>query len=313
MGISTTYYKFIMIVLYCSVVCLKGKEPQRITFIGTMESKNSFISFVEINGKKYLVKQKKIFKSQLATVRDALAAYVAKELHIAHQVKIISPNENFLGKARQTWPATLHTIAKGNIVRLQRNSIYCTLRLKQRWAHTEIFEEKGLTPIIIEHMTWHPQLAVVVALDLMVGNSDRHTGNLCYDPETDTFCAIDMDDSFNKDLCELAIQKLEWIIYKQHHTFTIKEIGALIILRKTLRFLLHQHTPASVIRKLHEFAQEAGFCPGNNILYSQRIQKRLVRYEEMIQSTFHSARKLITLLSYIIKKGAKRAGEQKCL
>ncbi|HLJ30815.1 MAG TPA: hypothetical protein VKU36_00105, partial [Candidatus Babeliales bacterium] len=66
-----------------------------VTVISTLETKNCFISYVMINGKTYLLKQKKDFKKQLAVIRDALAAYVAAELRIAHRVEIIDPTVKF--------------------------------------------------------------------------------------------------------------------------------------------------------------------------------------------------------------------------
>jgi hypothetical protein len=193
-----------LIISSFSYVHVTPIDPKKIVLLQALESKNSFICFVKVDGIIYLVKQKKDFKKQLATVRDALAAYIVEGLHIAHKVNVIGYKTNFLGKVRPTWPATLHTVAPGSTIREQRNCIYNALRLKQQWAYAQSFEEKGLTWIIINHMTWHRQLVDIIAADLFIGNSDRHSGNLCYDLETDTFCAIDMDDAFNKDLCALA-------------------------------------------------------------------------------------------------------------
>src|SRR4029077_11412230 len=92
-----------------------GKE--KITLLSTFETKNCYISYVIINGRKYLVKQKKDFKKQLAVVRDALAAYIAKDLGIAHEVDIISPDAEFPGKIKPSWPMTIHTIAPGETAR----------------------------------------------------------------------------------------------------------------------------------------------------------------------------------------------------
>ena len=204
---------FTMMVPFASRLLAKNfyDDKKNASLISTFETKNCFASYVMINGHKYLVKQKKDYKKQLAVVRDELAAYIAKDLLIAHKVYVIAFKKGFPGQINSNWPATLHTLAPGETVRKQRENKYNALRLKQVWAHAQTFNEKGLTPIIVEYMTWHWQIPIIIALDLMIGNSDRHCGNLCYDPTTDSFCAIDMDDTFNKDLCDLACKKLEFM------------------------------------------------------------------------------------------------------
>lgn len=278
-------------------VIYTGKEE--VVFLNTIETKNCFISYVTINGTTYLLKQKKDYKKQLAVVRDALAAYIAEKLNIAHQVDIIDVTQKFPGKVKSSWPATLHTIAPGETVRKQRQCKYNALRLRQYWAQAQTFDEKGITKSIIEHMTWHRQIPEIVALDLLIGNSDRHCGNLCYNPDTNTFCAIDMDDTFNKDLCLLAYEKLQYMLDTESIVFTKAEIRALTHMRNTLRFLMHHHRPQDIIHKLYFFAQKAGFCKGNRI-YNDRIRKKLLSYEMMIIQSYTSAHKLVALLDKIV-------------
>jgi len=270
-----------------------------VSLINTIETKNCFISYVTINDQTYLLKQKKAYKKQLAVVRDALAAYVAAELRIAHRVEIIDADKQFPGKVKAGWPATLHTLACGETVRKQPQTKYSKLRLRQFWALAQTFDEKGLTKMIIEHMTWHRQLPEIVALDLIIGNSDRHCGNLCYDANSDTFCAIDMDDTFNKDLCYVAYQKLQHMMQEEKVIFTKDEIRALIHMRNTLKFLTRRHTPQDVIEKLHYFAKKAGFSKGNK-MYDARIARKLLSYEAMIVQTYLSAHKLISLIDTIV-------------
>jgi hypothetical protein len=252
-----------------------------------------------IDGKTYLLKQKKAFKKQLAVVRDALAAYVASALRIAHRVEVIDAKEKIPGKAKEYWPATLHTLAQGETVRKQPKIKYSKLRLRQFWALAQTFEEKGLTKLIIEHMTWHRQLPEIIALDLIIGNSDRHCGNLCYDDTTDTFCAIDMDDTFNKDLCVLAYKKLQHMINEENIVFTKDEIKALKHMLNTLKFLTRRYTPQDLIEKLHYFAKKAGFGKGGK-MHDARIDRKLVSYEATIVQTYISAQKLISLLDKIV-------------
>jgi hypothetical protein len=277
------------------------KSP--VVLINTVERKNCFISYVSIKEKQYLVKQKKDSKKQLAIVRDALSAWIAGMLSIAHKVEIIDGKTNFIGKNHQHRPATLHTLAPGKTVREQNKLKYSQLQLRQFWAEASTTGEKGLTRLMINHMTWHHQLPQIIALDLFIGNSDRHCGNLCYDPATDSFCAIDMDDTFNKDLCELAYQKLSFMLNKDKITFTRQELRSLSKMRETLKSLMHKHKPKDIIEKMYYFAKKAGFAP-RGALYNDRIRRKLLEYEKIIIKTNDSAHKLLSLIDKIT--GRKR-------
>jgi hypothetical protein len=292
---------FLEVILFPGGITCKAiyTGQENVSLINTIEGKNCFISYVSIDGKTYLIKQKKDYKKQLAVIRDALAAYVAKTISgIAHEIEIVSADQQCYGKIKQSWPATLHTIAKGETVRKQSKCKYNALRLRQ-WLLGRPDEEQGLTKTIIEYMTWHPQLADIIALDLYIGNGDRHCGNLCYDADLDCFCAIDMDDSFNKDLCELACERLRHMVYKEKVVFTKDELRALVHMKNTLKLLVTKHTPFNLIQKLHFFARKAGFVKGN-VLYNERIEKKLLSYEEMIIQSHRSAYQLIALIDKIV-------------
>jgi hypothetical protein len=280
-----------------------GKEQTEL--ISTRETKNCFVSLVKIGETVYLVKQKKDPRKQLAVVRDALASYIARDLEIAQLIAIVPFHKTILGKMKPDWPATIHSLAPGKTVREQRDNKYNELRLRQFWAGASQFSEKGLTRAIIAYMTWHKQLPIIVALDLMIANSDRHCGNLCYDPVTDTFFAIDMDDTFNKDLCLFACEKIMFMLENDGVIFTKEEIEALVSMKNTLRFLVKRHNPENLIKKLHEFATQAGFYKGSK-LYTQRIENKLKYYEQMIKQSYASAQKLISLLEKTITHKSRR-------
>jgi hypothetical protein len=291
---------------FCIITLLSNAEepfyvPSKATIeiVNSFETKNCFAHFIMIDNKIYLLKQKKAHKKQIAVVKDALAAYIAECLDIAHRIEIIPGKVNMPGKVKQFWPATLHTIAPGQTVRSQRDCKYNALRLRQLWAAAKDVDERGLTADIISYMTWHWQLPIIVALDLFIANSDRHCGNLCYDPETDLFCAIDMDDTFNKDLCLVACEKIQKMFDDESRIFTKEELKALQSMRNTLKLLVKTHVPKELIAKLHFFAIKAGFAPGNKI-FTKGAKKKLLLYEEMITETYKSARKLIVLLDRII-------------
>lgn len=280
-------------------------DCEKTVLLNTIEGKNCFISYISIDGKPFIIKQKKIIKKLIAVIRDALAAYIAEELAIAHHVDVISYETNCLGKVESGWPATIHTIAKGQTLKNQHDCMYNKLRLKQWWARMEIDKEQGLTRQIINHMSWHDQLPILVGLDLILGNSDRHGDNFFYDPETNNFCAIDMDNTFNKNLCKVAYGKLKAMVSDSYCVFTQKEINALRQLKNTITFLLDHYTARKIIKKMHYFAEKAGFVKGKP-LYSDRIEKKLHHYELMIKQSLKSARKVIILLEKIINNNYKK-------
>lgn len=309
--------RFLSVMLFCFCAITHARSQkidftgnEKVSLISTRETKNCFVSLVKINNVVYLVKQKKDPRKQLAVVRDALSSYIAQDLNIAQHVFIISYKKDFPGKVKSHWPATIHTIASGETVRAQRNSKYSKLRLRQFWMSSQDFVEKGLTQDIIKHMAWHKQLAIIVALDLIIGNSDRHCGNLCYDPKTDTFCAIDMDDTFNKDLCLVACKKIKMLLEDDDVIFTQQELQALGIMRNTLKLLVKKYTPKDIIAKLHSFASKAGFTRGNKI-YNPRIMRKLYLYEKTIIQSYKSAHELIVLLDTIIVHKSRKLAATK--
>ena len=174
--------KFIFIVLLCitiapSLLCenfYTGTET--VSLINTVESNNSFISYVLINGRTFIIKQKKNAAGQFSVVRDAFAAYIAKDFSIAHSVEIISSKKKIPGKVHAKYPGALLTIAPGATIRSQKNSKYYNLCLKQRTVNGELAPNRWLTEQIIYQITWHKQLPIIIGLDLFICNTDRHGG-----------------------------------------------------------------------------------------------------------------------------------------
>src|SRR5579863_6729329 len=272
---------------------------------GGFESSNSFINYVIINGMRYIVKQKKSCAQTIPSVfRDALASYIARKLKIAHAVEIISPENDIPGKVYQHCPATLLTVARGKIIRhLAENHKFFTLSLQQR--NLEELDEKilnkWLDATIISQITWHKQLPVIVALDIFLCNSDRHLGNLFYDDETDSFCAIDMDNIYRRNLPAFAYQNLEKMINIDKKKFTQEEIQAITKMKKTLEFLLQNYTPKKIIAQLYTFARQAGYVDDGSEV-NKSITKKIKSHKKIIKQSYQSSRKLISLLDGIIAK-----------
>src|SRR5579863_9496008 len=263
---------------------------------GGFESSNSFINYVIINGMRYIVKQKKSCAQTIPSVfRDALASYIARKLKIAHAVEIISPENDIPGKVYQHCPATLLTVARGKIIRhLAENHKFFTLSLQQR--NPEDLDQKilnkWLDEAIISQITWHKQLPIIVALDIFLCNSDRHRGNLFYDDETDSFCAIDMDNIYRRNLPEFACQNLEKMINVDKKKFSKKEIKALIQIKKTLEFLLQKYSPREIIANLYTFAWQAGYVDDDSDV-SRSIRKKIKLHKKIIRRSYLSCRRLV--------------------
>src|SRR5260221_7122357 len=119
---------------------------EKVTVTGKLESINSIISYLTINGQEYIIKQKRdTTKQMMAAMREALAAYIAQDLNIAHSVQIISALDNISGKIYKGYPATLHTLAPGKMVSQLKGHKYFLLCLKQRDRNREKITGRWLT------------------------------------------------------------------------------------------------------------------------------------------------------------------------
>jgi hypothetical protein len=296
--LSGTFFCTALSYMYDDEYALPFKK--NVALINTVEAKNSFVTYVLMDGEKYIVKQKKNIGSQFSLVRGALAAYIAENLAIAHRVKLVSYKESFIGKVFPELPAAILTIAQGEDLSHQKGTKYGDLRIDQKSVkHAPSFEKLGLTHAIIEQMTWHEQLPLVIAVDLITGNSGTHPSNIFYHPITDKFCMIDMDNTFNQDLCGIACEKLVHMLQKGE-TFSKKEKKALAVVKKTLSYFVAEYPPDNVVAQMYYYAKKAGFVPGSP-LYSDHIKTRMATYEKMIYTSYKSAKNLIILLGEIIK------------
>lgn len=301
------YKKYSVVILlltssFFSFAKIHYNGNQNITVVSKFESANSFISYITIDGQKYILKQKKEAKRQaVSAMRDALAAYIARDLKIAHYVQIIPATDTIPGKMYQWYPATLVTIAPGKMIKELSGHKYFALSLKQRDQNGKKITGRWLTEEIINQITWHKQLAIIVALDLFISNTDRHGGNLFYDEATDSFCAIDMDNIYRRNLPALACHKLNIMINVQKKQFTQEEIKALTIIKNTLKFLLKKYTPEKIIDHLHYFAYQAGYI-NDGTLINNKIAKKIAAHEVIIRESYIDLHRLVIMLDDIIKK-----------
>src|SRR5947207_477333 len=245
-----------MVVLFfvCVPICAELKEVDienaQVQLIKTLEMRFCYISFVRINGKEYIVKQKKsdYFKKIVSVVRDAITAHIAEDFGIAHQVAIIPAGKSFPGKPRTDWPATLHTIAPGKMIKAQ-NSSYNRMNIKQA--------DVGFRRDMLVWMMKHPVLIKMVALDTFLCNHDRHRGNLFYEAKTDSFCAIDMDSSFKYNLCAFACKNFTAMLGNKNLRLSHREIKTLTLYKEYLEFLIDRHHPQDTLELYDFFIDQA--------------------------------------------------------
>jgi hypothetical protein len=284
-------------------------DTAQVELIKTLEMRFCYISFVRINGKEYIVKQKKsdYFKKIVSVVRDTITAHIAEDfnafitykLDIAHRVAIIPAGKKFPGKPRTEWPATLHTIAPGKMIKAQTSN-YDKMNIKQA--------NIGFRHDMIAWMMTDPILIMIVALDTFVCNHDRHRGNLFYNASTNSFCAIDMDSSYKYNLCSLACKNFTEMINDKRFRLTQKEIEVLKTYKKHLEFLIAGHTPEDSIALYESFAEHAGFIPGSS-LYTEKIAIEIERNKRMIRESYKDVLKLMPILDNLIKVSKKRLKE----
>lgn len=294
----------IMIVL--SIVCMPihawltevDIENAQVELIETLEMRFCYISFVRINGKKYIVKQKKsdYFKKIVSVVRDTITAHIAEDFGIAHRVAIIPAGKKFPGKPRTDWPATLHTIAPGKMIKAQ-DSKYNGMNIKQA--------DIGFRRDMLVWMMKHPTLLLIVAMDTFLCNHDRHRGNLFYHQKTDSFCAIDMDSSYKRNLCAFACKNFTAMLHDKNLRLSRSEIETLKRYKQHLEYLIDAHHSEDTLALYDFFVEQAGFIPGSS-LYTQKIALEIARNRRMIKESYKDVLRLIPILENLIMGAKKR-------
>jgi hypothetical protein len=252
-----------------------------------------------MDGQYFLIKQKtaRFLRKILGVVRDSLAAHVAESFgDIAHKVDIIPAGASFPRKPRLDWPATIHTVAPGKMIKAQ-NSAYNRMNIKQA--------DIGFRRDMLYWMAKHPILLIIVALDTFLCNHDRHRGNLFYELLTDSFCAIDMDSAWKNNLCALACKNFTKMLHDRRLRLSSKEIKTIKAYKECLEFLIDKHHPEDTLAMYNYFAEKAGFVKGS-ALYTEKIALELERNRRMIKESYKDVQRLIIILDELIKVSKKR-------
>jgi hypothetical protein len=303
-------YGMVCVVLLSSHVMFARLEVldntlSKVKLLSTEEMRFCYISFVKINGTKYIIKQKKsnFIRKIVGVVRDSITAHVAEnfgsglglDADLAHRVDVISAGEKFPGKRRKDWPATIHTIAPGKMVKAQ-DTRYNSMNIKQA--------DIGFRRDMLVWMAKHELLIMMVALDTFLCNHDRHRGNLFYTPSTDSFCAIDMDSAFKYNLCALACENFTKMINNRKLALSSKEIQVLTTYRKHLQFLIDNNHSEDTLSMYNYFAEKAGFVEGSD-LYTERVAEELESNRAMIIQSYEDAKQLVKIVEQLIAKHTK--------
>jgi hypothetical protein len=259
-----------------------------------------YVSWVDINGKTFLVKQKRSASYLLAVVHDVFASLIAHELDpsLAQKVILIPAFHKFPGKIYDDWPATIHTLASGKTIKKKIRNPYRKMNIKQA--------SQGFRREMLPWMAQHIQLAKIVALDIFLCNHDRHRGNLFYDNKTDTFCAIDMDALYKYNLAEYAYQNLLRMTEDGPFSLTTKEVIALLEMRKTLEWLVNHYSPEDMLALFDHLCCHAGLVEGSTI-YVPRVRAEIEITRNMITHYYRDVKKLIEVLGDIIQKAIRQA------
>ena len=303
---------FLMMITMCIAVPLQAWftevdidniDHSHVKVLRTIESRFCYISFVRIYGKEYIVKQKKepYLRKIVGPVRDTITAHIIEDFieefgEIAHRVAIISAGKKFPGKLITEWPATLHTIAPGKMIK-ELDTKYTRMDIKQG--------EIGFRREMLTWMTKHPVLLLIVAIDTFLCNHDRHRGNLFYLPSKDSFCAIDMDSSYKHNLCAFACKNFSAMIGNKNLRLKKEEIAALKKYKEYIEYLIEAHPMEMTLDQYNFFAEQAGFVPGAE-LYTQKVELELERNRRMIKESYKDVQRLIPILEKLIKVSTKR-------
>lgn len=304
MKIYKNLFIFLLLFVQCGFARLQVLDtaPQNVELIKTLEMRFCYISFVKIDGKKYIIKQKKsdCIRKIGGVVRDAVTAHVAESLgkayqlnyDLAHRVDVIPAGQEFVGKPRADWPATIHTIAPGKTIKDQ-TSRFDRMNIKQA--------DIGFRQDMLPWMAKHPTLVLMVALDTFLCNHDRHRKNLFYNPKTDSICAIDMDSSWKYNLCALACENFTEMLHDQRLRLTKKELTVLVNYRKYLQFLIDNYTAEDIVQLFDYFTEKAGFVEGSE-LYTARLALELDGNRATIIQSYQDVQELVKILDELIEK-----------
>ncbi len=260
-------------------------------------------------GNKFCVKQYKIYDvdNEFGTVRAVLASIVAESLDIPiNRVRIIPAHRAFAGKYFEGRVATLHTFVEGSLVKYLKLPYEVSIRLK--YKEDMPTNKRGLTYPIIQSMSFHKDLPVIVAFDTFVSNSGRHRKNLFYNKQSDRFCGIDLEQAgrkpFDMNYSQISYYNMKELFQNSQFKLSNREKAALKLFHKTLKELIKKNPPEKFHTILDQLVDQTGFKKKGYFSSGQEIpcnvELYVKRYKIRISQQYASAQKLAAFLDKVL-------------
>lgn len=272
-------------------------------------SRSSYIIFIrDKKGKLLLIKQKTTyFRSLMSSLHSALASKMYESIPDirGQQVDILSKNDrNKFPLRYKNFQASIHTLVPGKPVCQLFKTLYKeSSELKRFFLHFNLAQKKehGLTLAIIKLLRRHPDLPHLVALSMLVGDYDCENKNIFYDQKTNHFFLIDMDRSFNRNLCETAYENLKKMVIRRATAFSRFDLISLNQIAQTLALLIEKNPIADVMNHARSFAQKFDITNPEDHAYVERLLKKI---NSFLHLSYASGKKVIGLINCIVSKNS---------
>lgn len=264
------------------------------------------------DGKKlYIVKQihHPSLDEQFLLINDLIASTIGCKAGIpVNEVFFIPYNSGCHLKIYPERAATLHTYVAGqDLEQLLPGFLPAHFTLQQRVINPKSSwqkkcplneHEQGVTKTIIESMCCNDAFVLLVALDTVVGNSDRSLPNILFDKEKGFFCGIDQAAAFARRLPLLAIDRLNELINEGYFDACAPiMIEGLRLYRDTLIKLKQSITPDMIIQAMKQLIPYLA----SDALENSELQERIDYHTMIVESNYLYVDQLIDLLDNIIQ------------
>ena len=275
---------------------LKTVEGRR---IGT--SKSNLRLLEGIHNEQLLLKQaiKSHPKAQIKLIYDVIASHMAQALGLpCAEIELIPLSDICCHKFFSDQIALLMTRVPGIIIR--KGSKYFKLDLRQKIKKGDV-EKTGVTLEVMRNMSLHKDLALMLALDTYLGNSDRSPGNASYDEANDRFYAIDFGESFDLPLCRgvrVTLKKIKDGTYK----LTSDEWESLALYKRALQNIVQLYPPEKIGQELDYLIDYSGLIDQTlvNRKFSGDIKDTVEKIKKFMDVQYSETRELIHFIDTIL-------------
>ena len=203
---------------------------------------------IDGNGQDTLIK----FHNSVDSAREMLASEIAIAAGIPCQWVRGIPGDlvdrNPIRGVHEHGSATLHRLVPGESI----ESLLNKGELPDKYKGIELTPSLSLSEAIK-----HPDLARIAALDVALGNPDRHEGNIFYDRSKDRFYAIDNGCVLYGFYNSVETRRDVRDAYDAHQfkNFTPEERSNLTVFGMTLDRISRSNTPDAIVKRLTRYSQ----------------------------------------------------------